>query len=109
MLLLHKLEKFFLVSYFFLSALPEAILFYSFSCKFSTKIGDAEEISKDCYYKLKGTKVIVSLDDEFTDADTEIEIASMYKLGVMKNAIALYVTIGVGVLALLAIVWPSKR
>jgi len=67
------------------------------------------------YYKLKGNKIILSEDETFDEADLQVKINNIYELnvplmGTFKNSIALYATMGVGVLAvLLVLTIPSKR
>lgn len=80
---------------------------FGFDGKVTQKIGDIET---EAFYKLKGNKIVLSLDETFDDDDNEIAISSIYKLGNYTNKIGMYISIGVGVLALaLIITIPSKR
>lgn len=81
---------------------------FNFKGKATMKVGD---ITTEYNYKLKGDTIILSLDDEYGNADdSEIKISNMYTLGNAINSIGLYSTIGVGILALVLVVTiPRKR
>ncbi len=76
-----------------------------------TSGSNSKGVTTDAFYKLKGNKVIISLDDKFNDNDMQLQICSIYSLaGGFKNTSAIVVASGVGVIALLLIVTiPSKR
>ena len=65
----------------------------------------------DAFYKLKGNKVIISLDEKFDDNDLTLQINSFYNLqGGFQNISAMVIAGGVGLLALILIVTiPRKR
>ena len=76
---------------------------------------DSDEKS---YYKLKGNKIIISEDEDFTDEDLEITLKNIYEFEMpilvssleFRNNIGMYATIGVGALAVvLVLTIPSKR
>ena len=72
-------------------------------------VDESETIS---YYKLSGDKVIISSDKNFEGDVFELKIKNLYELEgevVVKNNIAMYSTIGVGVLAvILVFITPNK-
>lgn len=87
---------------------------FGFDGKVKTKIGDVKQTQ---YYKLNGNEIIISDDKTFDDSDVKIKLDSMYQfslanggLGVeMQNDIGMYMAIGVGALAVVFILLPSRR
>lgn len=71
------------------------------------------EVETEGYYKLDGKEVILSNDETFDDTDDRITLSSMYSFtdGSIEytNNIGMYMAIGVGVLAVVLILLPSKR
>ena len=75
-------------------------------------IKDSEEVN---YYKLKGNKVIISVDETFDNNDLTVTLKNMYEfempiLGVnLRNNVGILVSIGVGALAILLVVTIPKK
>lgn len=68
------------------------------------------QIKKDAFYKLKGNKVIISLDEEFDDKDLSLQICSFYSLtGGFQNISAMVIAGGVGFIALVLILTIPRR
>ena len=69
------------------------------------------------YYKLKGREIIISDDKTFDESDEVVKINNLYELNrdyvltsvTLKNNIAMYITIGVGVLAVIMILTAPNR
>lgn len=79
---------------------------FKFNGKVKIKSGELEH---ELYYKVKGNELILSEDKEFTEDDSKVEMASMYKIGEAVNAIGQYTAIGVGVLSLLLVITIPKK
>jgi len=68
-------------------------------------------------YKLKGNKIIVSEDETFDDSDMEIKLKNIYEFDTQgllesktyKNNIGMYVSIGVGALAIIMILTAPNK
>lgn len=92
----------------------EVSMTFGFDGKVKTKIGDH---SQEEYYKISGNSIIISSDKTFDDNDVEIKLDSMYNFALsegileleVQNNIGFYMTIGVGILAIVLIVLPNKR
>lgn len=82
----------------------------------------ATETTTEYFYKLSGNKVIISDDETFDDNDLKLAISNMYQINmptvlsitdtevnVATNQVGMWVTIGVGVLALLLVVTIPRR
>ena len=80
------------------------------------------ETTTEYYYKLSGNKIIVSEDETFDDNDMKLAISNMYQINMPQllsitdteanlatNQVGMWVTIGVGVLALLLVVTIPRR
>ena len=72
--------------------------------------------SNEGYYKLNGKEVIISSNETFGDSDdAKLTLDSMYQIslnqvgGSATNMIGMIISISVGVLAIIAIVAPSKK
>lgn len=82
----------------------------------------ATETTTEYFYKLSGNKVIISDDETFDDNDMKLAISNMYQINMPQllsitdteanlatNQVGMWVTIGVGVLALLLVVTIPRR
>ncbi len=88
---------------------------YQFAFNGKVKLS-ANESSAVCYYKLKGTNIIISDDNTFDKNDEKIAINSFYELDTSltgkdaKNQTAFWSTVGVCVAAVLLVVTiPGKK
>lgn len=83
---------------------------FGFDGKAKVKMG---ELETERYYKLNGNELILSEDDKFDDNDEKLVMSSMYSFNLddvqLHNNVGMYMTIGVGVLAVVLILMPSKR
>ena len=92
----------------------EVSMNFGFDGKVKIKSADSETTQ---YYKLKGNEIIISEDKKFDDNDITVNLDSMYEFNLgaemfnveMKNAIGMYVAIGVGAFAVILILLPNRR
>ena len=84
---------------------------YSYKFGFDRKATyTSGDTSIEYNYKLKGNKIILSLDEEFGNLDdSEIIISNIYKFGEYINPIGLWSTVGIGILALVLVITIPKR
>lgn len=77
---------------------------------YNVDTGEKEQVTT-MYYKYKGNKIILSVDDKFGDEDEVMAIASIYRLGnTAFNVYGCAVAIGVAVIAAaLVLTAPIKR
>jgi len=71
------------------------------------------KIEQVYYYKVDGDEIILSDDTNFTEDDNfKLQLDSMYEIGYgekARNDIGMYIAIGVGVLAVVLVLLPSKK
>lgn len=73
--------------------------------------GEKQETTTDFYYKLDWKNgVKISADETFDDDDITLPISNIFRLGSkFKNQIAMWISIGVGVLDLLLVLTIRKK
>lgn len=82
---------------------------FGFDGKVKIKTGELENSQ---YYKIEGNKIIISEDKTFDKNDVKVKLDSMYEMNFgtdLRNDIGMYMAIGVGALAVVLILLPSKR
>jgi len=87
----------------------EITMEFDWNGKVKFKQGDFEQ---EMYYKLDGDSVIISLDKIFDETDEKMKLNNLYEFDYiteLRNDIGMYMTIGVGALMLILILWPSRR
>ena len=71
------------------------------------------KIEQVYYYKVDGDEIILSDVTNFTEDDNfKLQLDSMYEIGYgekARNDIGMYIAIGVGVLAVVLVLLPSKK
>lgn len=71
------------------------------------------KIEQVYYYKVDGNEIVLSDDTNFTEDDNfKLQLNSMYEIGYGEKAtndIGMYIAIGVGVLAVILVLLPSKK
>ena len=73
-------------------------------------VASRNKVETEYNYKLKGNRVILSIDEEFGNTDDqELVISSMYKIGETVNPVGMYTAIGVGILAIVLVVTIPKK
>ncbi len=84
---------------------------YKFNFDGTCTYEDTLGVVTNYHYKLSGNDVIISIDENFDDEiDYAISINSLYNVGNgFFNQIAMYVAIGVGVLALVLIITIPRK
>ncbi|MBE7077012.1 MAG: hypothetical protein E7374_03905 [Clostridiales bacterium] len=79
----------------------------------TTQVGDSKAQKTEYYYKLKkDNKVAIYEDKDCKNEIVRMNIDSIYELNFLteyKNNVGFYTAIGVGVLAVLLVLWPSKK
>ena len=69
------------------------------------------------YYKLKGNKIIISADETIDEYDLEVSLKNMYEFEMpilldaveFKNDIGMYISIGVGALAIIMVLTAPNK
>lgn len=96
---------------------------YKFGFNGKVTVGSsATDTTTEYFYKLSGNKVIISEDETFDDNDIKLAINNMYQINmptvlsitdteanVATNQVGMWVTIGIGVLALLLVITIPRR
>ena len=80
----------------------------------TTKIGGVASSTKFTY-KTSGQKVLIKNED--SSGEYELTLGNMYQVSLgmlgttvnLKNNIGMWISIGVGAVAVVAIIWPSRR
>ena len=70
------------------------------------------ELENEAYYKVKGDEIILYSDEKHENEIDKMKLNSMYSIDTiceLTNNIGMYMAIGVGVLAIVLVLLPSKR